>query len=127
MRAHNRQNWNLNAISLRIFAATLALVCLGLTPQVASALEFTTYDVTQEGYGLWSISGHIDVNQEEGETAEISFGGAIAGDTTYTDIFGNFEHVFAAPYGAPVSFTASAPSGNSDTIDWILFDPSGEP
>lgn len=127
MRARYTPTHRANNIFGRLLVTALIVTVLGMSTQAASALEFVQYDIFEEGYEQWSIVGVVDVNQEESEIAEITFGGAIDGETTTTDHFGKFILNFAAPYGSLISFTAVTPTEQSETEETQLFDPAGEP
>ncbi|MBC8352554.1 MAG: hypothetical protein H8E66_11230 [Planctomycetes bacterium] len=103
---------------LRYLALALAILGLGLVPQVASALEITDYTIDDNGgSGTWTIYGQVDVNEEENEIADIDFGGVIFGLSTTTDYDGTFEFDFDAVAGDTITFTASTTTATSETIE----------
>jgi len=100
---------------------------LGFYSTTASALEIVNFDVFDEGGETWVFVGDVNVNQEFGEIAEITFGGVLSGTSTTTDYYGHFSILVEAPYGSMTSLTASTATETTATSSWQFFDPAGEP
>lgn len=98
---------------VRMFATILAITSIGVLPQVASALEFTYYDLEEVETGVWALYGNVDVEEEE--TADIVFGGILAGQSSQTDFYGDFYYVFAGNYYDEFSFTGYTANDQTET------------
>lgn len=129
MRRHSVSTSPSFALRSRLLALLLVMTGLGFCSTTASALEIVNFDIFDEGNERWSIAGVVDVDQETGEQAEITFGGALSGTglTATTDYFGNFVAIFGVPYGSTITLTATTASETSEVEEFIIFDPANEP
>ncbi|MCA9122009.1 MAG: hypothetical protein H6822_12045 [Planctomycetaceae bacterium] len=104
----------------------LAATLIGIVPQIASALEFTTYNITSLGNNQWILEGSVDAQLEIDEHVTIDIGGDISAQTS-TTAGGAFEYYFEAYAGDTITLTASMPPAQSGTISCVLEDPNQGP